>query len=222
MKEEWKVYIKNVPGKAEEVIKRLVVLGAKDPFIYSENGPGTLYFIGHDGKIYWDNINTEHGQTIIDNYKEIKLWNDGDILINNDGTCYKVFSEYDTDVITSFFAYNMSISVNGTITNYKEGVWVCDIKDYRSATSTEVEHFFDLLHASNKDWDAKKKEIVDMKWKPAVNDWYWIVTSDGRVNKLLWFDSKNNNRFFNFGNCFKTKEEAKIAAKKIKDLLRGE
>lgn len=71
MKEEWKVFIRGVEGRGDEVIKVLIDLGGKNPFFCEGSNPKALYYIGHDGNIHFDNDNTEHGLIIMDDYKEI-------------------------------------------------------------------------------------------------------------------------------------------------------
>lgn len=58
------------------------------------------------------------------------------------------------------------------------------------------------------------------RWKPEFGDVYWVVTSKGYGTSCStwhadWFDTFQ----FNFGNCFRTQEEAKVAAEKVKALL---
>lgn len=163
MKEEWKVYIGGIE-RSDEIIKALTDLGAKnnDGLIDKYISCHYIYFINHKGNISSVSIKSETAKIIMDNYREIKLvknrWKEGDILINNDGTCYKVFSEYDTNIITNFFGHNIQISVNGINAEY-DGTWVCEIKDYRLATPKEIEHFHEILHKCGKDWDAEKKSL---------------------------------------------------------------
>lgn len=159
----------------------------------------------------------------MDNYHEIKLpekqWDNGDILINNDGTCYKVFSEYVPHDITSFYAYNISISINGTISKAGDGIVVCNIKNYRLTTSKEKVNFYKLLHKYGKEWNAKKKQLVNWKWKPKVGERYYHVLSDGTVGLCTWLNDEIDNLHFSIGNCFQMKEEAVIMSEKIKKLL---
>lgn len=219
MKEKWKVYIKGVPGRGDEVIKILEDLGAKNSFDYDGNKLVYLYYIWHNGSIHVELIDNEYGQIIMDNYRELYLpekWKDGNILFS---PRYKRFAIYAYEIPVPYLAVAYYCLDENFLAHPFPRI---KINDFRLATPQEIVQFHKLLHKHGKDWDAKKKCIVNLKWKPAVNDWYWVVTSDGKVNKLLWFNSKNNNRFFNFGNCFKTKEEAEIAAKKIKHLLKGE
>ena len=73
MTEAWKVYIKGVPDRGNEVIKMLEDLGAKNPFDYDGNRLVYLYYIWHDGSIHAELIDNEYGQIIMDNYREITL-----------------------------------------------------------------------------------------------------------------------------------------------------
>lgn len=74
MKEEWKVFIKGVPNRGNEVIKKLTDLGAKKLF-YTTSGSNEkfIHFINHKGEIDYVSLDTEQGQIIMDNYREIKL-----------------------------------------------------------------------------------------------------------------------------------------------------
>lgn len=216
------MYIKGVSGRGDEVIKALKNLGAKDGlFINSGSNDNFIYFIDHKGEIDYEYLDTEPAQIIMDNYREIKLpeWKDGDILIKNDGTCYKIFSEYVSHDITSFYAYSISISINGTISKASDGIVVCNIKNYRLTTSEEKVNFHKLLHKYGKEWNAKKKQLVDWKWKPKVGESYFFIDSLGDIHKGM-ISSYGNKKLFDSGNYFQTKEEAEAMTKKIKKLLK--
>lgn len=88
MKEEWKVYIKGVDGRGEEIIKALEDLGAVNHWNYTGDRTTGVYYITHDGYIGVVGKDVEFTQIIMDNYRELHLpeqWKDGDVLINNDG-----------------------------------------------------------------------------------------------------------------------------------------
>lgn len=225
MKDEQRVFIRGVKGRGSEVVKMLEDRGGISA---GEHGdcPRNIYFITHSGSVDYCPEDDETAKIIMDNYKEIKLWRDGDILINNDGTDYKVFWEYDSDSDTSFYAYNVSMHVNGTLTQYSGSIWhgekiVCFIEDYRLATPSEVERFHELLHKHSKDWDAEKKQVVDRKWKPRENDSYYFIDNDGDILDYVWEGDDYDTDLYNFGNCFRTHEEAEVMAEKIKELLKG-
>ena len=97
MKEEWKVYIKSIPGRGEEVIKTLTDLGAKNNTKYDFNEPEELFYIGHDGKVRVGFADTENGKIIMDNYRELHLpeqWKDGDVLSIKKSGAFVVFRRY--------------------------------------------------------------------------------------------------------------------------------
>ena len=70
--------------------------------------------------------------------------------------------------------------------------------------------------------DSYREIKLDEKWKPKEKQAYWYVDIEGHLTNDLFDDSIFDNDMYNFGDYFKTKEEAEIAAKKIKHLLKGE
>lgn len=107
MEEKQKVYIRGCKGRGSEVIDTLTRLGATET-IDGCNNDDRIYFINHHNKITCALIDSEVGNIIMDNYKEIELpqrqWEDGDILIDDsDPKSYAVFKKYGTGLI--FRAY---------------------------------------------------------------------------------------------------------------------
>ena len=231
MKKEWEVYIKGVPYRGDEVIKVLVDLGGKnEDNLFSAENDDYVYYINHKGDIDCEYTDSETAQIIMDKYTELHLpeqWKDGDILVNKNAN-YKfcVFEDYlskrGSGKDMFFFYCEVAGHKGERYLKSNNRRYFHDVNDYRMATKSEVAQFHDTLHTYNKEWDAEKKQIVDWKWKPSVGDRCWMVASNGKVKEFIWFNSKTNMKLLDFGNCFHTKEEAKIAAKKIKKLLKGE
>lgn len=218
MKEEWKVYIKGVPNRGNEVVKALTDLGAKEPFYTgSYTNENFIFFINHKGEIDYVSLDTEQAQIIMDNYCEITLsekWNDGDLLICHmlSGNRYAVYSD-DSElmkcntIITYVDVDNYTYGINGLF----------DKDDFKLASNKEYKEFYELLHKHGKDWSDEKKQVVDWKWIPEMSLFYFI-NIDGKV-KFGIYDKERDNVMFNFGNCFKTIEEAEAARDKIKNVL---
>lgn len=61
-----------------------------------------------------------------------------------------------------------------------------------------------------------KIEEKQKKWKPAVGEKYYYINSVEKINCYDFIDDEFDNDCVNFGNCFKTKEEAEFALYKIK------
>lgn len=165
-------------------------------------------------------------------------WKDGDILINKGRTEYTIFKGYSTITIpvkysifkgysygTIFYTYSFSIRIDKEdIIRYRsnEGENLYENEDFRLATSEEVEQFHNILHKYHKEWDAKKKKLVDWKWKPKEDDSYYCIETDGEVACNTWYGDSFDADCYNFGNCFRTEEEAKAMLKKVKLLFNKE
>lgn len=221
MKEAWKVYIKGVPNRGDEIIKILTNLGANNDYNYDDyTSSHFIYFINHEGNISSAPINSEPAKIIMDNYKEVKLpekWRDGDILICRDCKLY---------VVVSFICTNQKFFIaciqadKDNVQEYKDGL-LCHTEDYCLATDKEVKEFYEILHKNRKDWDAGKKQLVDWKWRPKDGEVYWVISSNGGAAPYTWYNDPEDNCCFNFGNCFKTKNKAEAMAEKVRKLLKS-
>jgi hypothetical protein len=58
------------------------------------------------------------------------------------------------------------------------------------------------------------------KWKPEYKDCYYHINVIGDVIRSIWANSQMDKLCLEFGNCFKTKEEAEVAKYKIKEMLK--
>ena len=63
------------------------------------------------------------------------------------------------------------------------------------------------------------KEINLPRWKPKYNESYYRISWMGTVVEDIWYGSRNDESGYEFGNCFRTKEEAEAALDKIKEML---
>ena len=75
MKEEWKVFIRGVDGRGNEIIKILTNLGGKNNSEWTDKYMSSyyIYIINHKGNISSVSINSETAKIIMDNYREMKL-----------------------------------------------------------------------------------------------------------------------------------------------------
>ena len=63
------------------------------------------------------------------------------------------------------------------------------------------------------------KEIQLPRWKPKYKEHFYYFTSTGLISQGIWDNSPINDLYYEFGNCFKTFEEAKEASRKIEEML---
>lgn len=56
----------------------------------------------------------------------------------------------------------------------------------------------------------------DKPWAPKYGEEYWSIRADGSICQDSWMSYSGDVDKYLFGNCFRTKEEAKQAAEKLK------
>ena len=223
MKDEQKVWIRGVNDRGDEVIKALTDLGAVNESEFNGDGHNSIYYISHGGIIRCKDIGSETAKIIMDNYRELHLpekWKDGDVLVN---VTYK-----------GIFAVCKSVCKSGDDAYhcYMYADLGCDRIDakgcnilrsaYRLATPSEVKRFHETLHKHGKEWDAEKKQLVDWKWMPKRDEAYYYFDWCGDVAKCVWKGTHDDLDCYHFGDCFRTREEAKAMAEMVKKLLKGE
>lgn len=218
MKEEHKVWFRGVNGCGDEVIRTLVALGGrqKHDSHLTGNRSDVIYVIDHDGYIGGVYITNETAKIIMDNYREIKLhgqWVNGDILVENcSGKVYSVFRHANSN--GKFWDY---LCVND------DAIIIANVfrsaSKWHLANEEEKKTFTNLLHKHHKEWDAEKKQLVDWRWKPKEKEIYWLILSDGHISNVFFKNDEYDNNAYNFGNCFRTREEALAMVEKIKKLL---
>jgi hypothetical protein len=82
--------------------------------------------------------------------------------------------------------------------------WVGELK-------ASVEQALSLLHAS----------AGSARWKPEVNDPYFIIMLDGSTRQFAWRNHHFDHFFWGVGNCFQTRQEAEHARDAIQAVLRN-
>lgn len=63
------------------------------------------------------------------------------------------------------------------------------------------------------------KEISLPRWKPKNKEHFYCINWMGTVVETAWYDTQDEETCYEFGNCFKTKEEVEAARDKIKEML---
>lgn len=221
MKGKQKIFIRGVEGRGDEVIDALKAVGGKTNWddMISGDDEQWIYMINHDGLIDSWPVESETGKIIMDCYREMKLperWKDGTILFSPLHRTFAVCTEKEDiqwgDVLVYFVLSDDIIEYSCCIAK----------RDYRIANKKERKIFLEWLHKLGKDFDFKTKKVIKRRWKPKANEKYWVVIPGVDVRSFTWNGDSSDNSWFNFGNCFRTKEEAEAMAEKIKKLLKGE
>jgi hypothetical protein len=62
----------------------------------------------------------------------------------------------------------------------------------------------------------EEKKMETGRWKPEEGDTYWFVTLYGQAAHDIWDNELIDNKRYEIGDLFKTKEEAEFAIEKLK------
>lgn len=219
MKEDWKVFIRGVEGRGDEVIKTLTDLGAKNYGQLDGEDAQDVYFISHNGIIGSTRFDSEVVDLLREYCHEVTLperWQDGDILVTKGGVFVVFRGIIKTEprlIIDAYCCVNDDQIFRNDILK-PAGV-------PRLATPSEVEHFHELLHKHGKDWDAENKQLVDYvaRWKPDKGDTYYYVDPDCEVATDSWDGEYLDAVRYDFGNCFRSENQAEQARKVLRDTL---
>lgn len=110
---------------------------------------------------------------------------------------------------------------------YTDNTTVCDkddVKVIRPATEEEKKLLFDKLKEEGYEWDAEKKEVVKLKWKPKVGDTYYRPD----FNRCMFMCYERRCRYDTMryikdciekGWCFKTKEECQEFCNRLNNTI---
>ena len=214
MDEKKKVWIKVPQGKEKEAVEVLEKRGGKYalPFLFKDLA-GDVLFIDHDGYIGDKAANSEFARMLKDYYTELTIdepWKDGDILVRADRNAkeFVVFERFDDDDF--FYHYPLFKG---------DGGGPLLVVNYRKALNEEVLMFKELLASKGKEWDEEMKRVVKKVYEPLRGETYYYIHSSGAVCSEHWRAEPFQLDTRRFGNCFKTREEAVSAARKIRALL---
>ena len=163
---------------------------------------------------------------------DITQFKDGDIITCGCGNRYKSYSwtcilrgEIEQIVDNMFIAEYCNVDSDGDYScengDSDSATWV------RYATEEEKKKLFDALAKEGKAWDAEKKAIVDLKWKPKIGDKYnhpmCSITDDGMrygSATATHTDSLFDKRLIKQNLAFKTKEECEAFCGRLNEAIK--
>lgn len=149
---------------------------------------------------------------------------DGDVLSSFFNGKYQgtfVFEEAsECGEAISHFALNADgVLIKGNGCNYFGYIY-----DVRPATKKEKQKLFDRLKEEGWEWDAEKKELVKLKWKPKAGQSYYIpIICNDKFKAIIegWSDDSMDALYLDKGWCFKTKEECQAFCDKLNKAIEG-
>lgn len=146
--------------------------------------------------------------------KELFEPEDGDIVATKDGSHIFLCKDYiGEEYIYAYLGYDFN-----TDCWFKKDTWCAS----RYATEEEKKKFFDRMKEEGWEWDAEKKELVKLKWKPKDNDNYWspsLFDSEFIPWKNSWQNSKIGNKRLEKGWVFRTDKECQEFCNRLNEAI---
>ena len=92
--------------------------------------------------------------------------------------------------------------------------------DWRLATEEEKQLLFDKMKEQGLQWNAEEKRVEKIRWRAKDGKEYCHVGSQGNIMVDREDGHLVDKNRHEFGNYFRTKEQAEEAAKRMKEVLR--
>lgn len=150
--------------------------------------------------------------------KEVKFEpKDGDVVVVNEGNQIFILKGHLSD-IHGYCYCGWDFKDDKP---YSRGIYYYD----RYATEGEKKLLFDKLAEQGYEWDAEKKELVKLKWKPKVNEYFYYpfycdgVSFEASFASYSEQSNLDNDKYIQKGCCFKTKEECQAFCDKLNQAI---
>lgn len=105
---------------------------------------------------------------------------------------------------------------------FKKDIWLRGSQTNISpVTPEEQKEFDDFCKSQGKIWNKETLQWEEYKWKPKNGECYYVIYGNGEIDHLYYQKSEFQDKYIDLGNCFQTKEQAKSAAEKVKELLKS-
>ena len=141
--------------------------------------------------------------------EEVQDFKDGDVLHSVYADITLIFEKYST--CYSFTSHYSTLNAAGFD-------WA--VKSFRHATKEEKSEFFDKMKEQGLQWNAEKKRLEKIRWRAGVGEEYYFINSSLDVLKIEECWSVLCGEHYLASNYFRTQEQAKEAAKRVKETLR--
>lgn len=160
------------------------------------------------------------GSVVFEKEEKEQVFKDGDVLVsvvNRKRHNAFIYKNTDEDGFHSFYA-GVNIANNLFINNIPQQRWGKDDLSY--ATEEEKQKLFDKMKEEGLQWNAAEKRVEKIRWRAKEGDNYWYVkidlSTDTVTDSRHYFDGLLHKSY----NYFRTRRQAKEAAKRVKETLK--
>ena len=161
----------------------------------------------------------------IEDKVDIAQFKDGDVVFyryGEDATTIAIL-QGEVDTISKYLFIEDYVSLDSVEGLLLDSNYTDAATDVRYATEEEKQKLFDALAKKGKAWDAEKKAVVELKWKPKFNDNYFaptfIYSNRFHVCSCTWMNLPFDMNVNHLGWCFETREECEAFCERLNQAI---
>lgn len=140
--------------------------------------------------------------------KEVQEFKEGDVLHSVYDGVMLIFENY-----SSSFTFTSHYCTSGCVNNG----W--NIDSFRHATDEEKQLLFDKMKEEGLRWNAEEKKVEKIRWRAKKGEDFYYVQADGCVRENTEISNEDDDKIHEYGNYFRTQEQAERAAEVVKEAL---
>ena len=141
--------------------------------------------------------------------KDVQAFKDGDVLTSVYNGCMVIFEKYNS--VGSFKShYNEGYDKDASFNN----------DAFRHAIEEEKQLLFDKLKEQGLRWNAEEKRVEKIRWRARLDEDYYYFSIGGLVMIGTEHQDNHSEDVWEFGNHFRTEEQAEKAAEAVRETLR--
>ena len=151
---------------------------------------------------------------------ETQEFKDGDVLVLvvNGKRC-NTFIYKSTDK-RGFHYYYVGLDVCNQISISESPSNRWSNNDLSYSTEEEKQLLFDKMKEQGLKWNAEEKRVEKIRWRAKEEEEYFTTTIEGRIHKFYERNDEYDNTLYDIYAYFRTEEQTKEAAKRVKETLR--
>lgn len=155
--------------------------------------------------------------------EEVQEFKDGDVLTSRfDNKIVFIFKEGELKQKDNRNNYYVCHTADYVIDVPTRDNWFfCGYKkDVRLATENEKQFLFDKMKEKGLQWNAGEKRVEKIRWRAKYGEKYFVVRMDDGIYSSEECNDEYDNSYYNAFNYFRTEEQTKEAARRVKETLR--
>lgn len=152
-------------------------------------------------------------------FEKIQEFKDGDILVYADYLDYRcpfIYKGADTRGRHQFYV-GVNSAKRIVLSDNAEKRWGDGA--LQQATEEEKQTLFDKMKEQGLQWNAEEKRVEQIRWRAEEGKDYFFVDSRGNIVEYEENSNCIDEDSYEFGNYFRTEEQAKEATKRMKEVL---